>query len=89
VAGGVCLACCLRIFICSEHGLLTEIGDKVLHHDATGRREVSADDFTAFLAGLAIMFVVEEFARKLPKWATSVALILFLLSTVFVPLELC
>jgi hypothetical protein len=87
--GVFALAYCLRIFIFLEHGLLTEIGDKVLRHDVTGRREVSADDFTAFLLGLTIMIVVEEFGRKLPRWATSAALILFLLSTIFFPLELC
>ena len=65
--GVFALAYCLRIFIFLEHGLLTEIGDKVLHHDVTGRWEVSADDVTAFLVGLAIMFVVEEFSRKLPR----------------------
>lgn len=89
--GVFALAYCLRIFIFLEHGLLTEIGDKVLHHDVTGRWGISADDVTAFLVGLAIIFVfvVEEFGRKLPRWATSAALILFLLSTVFFPLELC
>lgn len=87
--GVFALAYCLRIFIFLEHGVLAEIRAQVNHYEIYGRWEVSADDFTAFLLGLAIMIVVEEFGRKLPRWATSAALILFLLSTVFFPLELC
>jgi hypothetical protein len=81
------LAGLIRVFIFLEHGLLRELQDRALIGWDIGRTSLTFDTIFAYVLVVAILIGIEELARRLPSWTTSLALVLFLLSSMIVPMQ--
>jgi hypothetical protein len=77
----------MRVFTFLEHGLFRELQDRALIGWSIERTSLTLDDIFACALVMAILIGIVELARRLPSWTTSLALVLFLLSSMIVPMQ--